>query len=188
MRPEARDPTFLWDMLETGRVVQMIATRTTYDGLLAERGVGRRQNLAWGHSPAVRTIEVAVEAYDFQVIQVRHRVGIVEVEAELLGRFGDQPKVLKRDSYRHDGSTNHVPNYTLEQCAPTPTKQEEPDRVDGVVRREEVVDTGRTEHGLGVICGLLAEDHFEEDIGVEQQPHSPPLRHRRISCCSSTDV
>lgn len=140
-----------------------------------------RLDLGGRFAPAIRALEVAIEGDDREVELFSGSVliRVIEIEAELLP-FDDLSQVPQRERDRDHGPSREILSQGSEHRVLTPPEQEEANGMNRVVRNEQLVHSGGGEHGPCLFGSILLKHNFENDVGVEKEPHSSPLRHRRI--------
>jgi hypothetical protein len=67
-------------------------------------------------------------------------------------------------------------------------EQQKTDRMQSEIRDIEFVTLAVFKEGSGVAGARLIQQHFDEEVGIDKQSHSPSVLQRAMRCCNSTEV
>ena len=107
-------------------------------------------------------------------------IGIVKIQMKLCGGCRHLGHVVHGQG--EQAHSCKVMEKTIKRLVLLFPKQQESDRMDGIVGDKQFVMVRILQEGLGLVRVFLCSQNFEEDIGVEVEPHCPPILHSAILC------
>jgi hypothetical protein len=116
-------------------------------------------------------------------------VSVIEVQVELGSRINEGVHFRRTQGHHSNaGSVNHILPELAENMVLFVPEQQKTDRMQCEIRDLEFVTLAVFEEGPGVAGAGLIQQHFDEDVGIDKQSHSPSVLQRAIRCCKSTEV